>query len=280
MKLGVSMWSLHKLYRKGEMDTVGFIEYIGSLGIDGVELLEFFWKDKEKELPKVKETLTKYNLEVSAYAVSNNFVKETKAERDLEIDKIKVGVDMAIEFNSKIVRVFSGDLKPPFTYEQAKEWIIEGLKEGAKYAEKHGVTLALENHGLLAGKSSQVREIIELVGSNYFRATVDIGNFLLVGESSVNAVKNLVDVAVHVHLKDFKRVPPDYEGEAYRGLEGVRLIGTVAGEGEVNLPEVLKVLYSSGYRGYLSLEYEGPEDPKYGVEQSIKNTKKILENMR
>lgn len=280
MKLGVSMWSLHKLYRKGEMDTVGFIEYIGSLGIDGVELLEFFWKDKEKELPKVKETLAKYGLEVSAYAVSNNFVKETKEERDLEVDKIKVGVDMAIEFNSKIVRVFSGDLKPPFTYEQAKEWIIEGLKEGTKYAEKHNVILALENHGLLAGKSSQVREIIELVGSNHFRATVDIGNFLLVGESSVDAVKNLASVAAHVHLKDFKRVPPDYEGEAYRGLEGVRLIGTVAGEGEVKLPEVLKILHNSGYRGYLSLEYEGTEDPKYGVEQSIKNTKKILENLR
>lgn len=279
MKLGVSMWSLHKLYRKGEMDTVGFIEYIGSLGIDGVELLEFFWKDKENELPKVKEALEKYDLEVSAYAVSNNFVKETKEERNLEVDKIKVGVDMAIEFNSRIVRVFSGDLKPPFTYEQAKEWIIEGLKEGAKYAEKHNVILALENHGLLAGKSSQVREIIELVGSNYLRATVDIGNFLLVGESSVDAVKNLADVAVHIHLKDFKKVPPDYEGEAYRGLGGIKLVGTVAGEGEVNLPEVLKILNNSGYKGYLSLEYEGPEDPKYGVEKSINNTRKILETL-
>ena len=277
MKLGVSMWSLHKLYRSGEMDTVGFIEYVGSLGIDGVELLEFFWKDKEKELPKVKDALAKYNLEVSAYAISNNFVKETKEERNLEVEKIKVGVDMAIEFNSRIVRVFSGDLKPPFTYEQAKEWIIEGLKEGARYAEEKDVVLALENHGLLAGKSSQVREIIELVGSKYLRATVDIGNFLLVGESSVEAVKNLADFAVHIHLKDFKKVPPEYQGEAYRGLEGVRLIGTVAGEGEVNLPEVLKILHSSGYRGYLSLEYEGPEDPKYGVEKSIKNTKKILE---
>lgn len=279
MKLGVSMWSLHKLYRKGEMDTVGFIEYIGGLGIDGVELLEFFWKDKERELPRVKEALAKYGLEVSAYAVSNNFVKETKEERRLEVDKIKVGVDMAIEFNSKIVRVFSGDLKPPFTYEQAKEWIIEGLKESAKYAEKYNVILALENHGLLAGKSSQVKEIIELVGSNCLRATVDIGNFLLVGESSVDAVEHLADVAVHVHLKDFKKVPPDYEGEAYKGLEGVRLIGTVAGEGEVNLPEVLKILHNAGYRGYLSLEYEGPEDPKYGVEKSISNTKKILETL-
>lgn len=280
MKLGVSMWSLHKLYRKGEMDTVGFIEYVGSLEIDGVELLEFFWKDKSNELPKVKEILDKYNLEVSAYAVSNNFVKETSEERAKELEKIYIGVDTAIELNTRIVRVFSGDLKPPYTYEQAKEWIIEGLKEGAKYAEKNNVILALENHGLLAGRSDQVREIIKLVGSNHLRSTIDIGNFLLVGERSVDAVKNLVDLAAHIHLKDFKKVPPDYQGEAYKGIGDVRLIGTIAGEGEVNLREVLKILHNAGYKGYLSLEFEGPEDPKYGVEKSIENTRKILETLK
>lgn len=280
MKIGVSMWSLHKLYRKGEMDTVGFVKYMGTLGIDGVELLEFFWKDKANEIPKVKDALSKYNLEVSAYAVSNNFVKETKEERLEEVEKICIGVDTALQFNSRVVRVFSGDLKPPYTYEQAKEWIIEGLKEGAKYAEKNNVVLALENHGLLAGRSEQVKEIIELVGSKYLRSTIDIGNFLLVGERSVDAVRNLVNLVAHVHLKDFKEVPPDYNGEAYKGIGGVRLIGTVAGEGEVNLKEVLEILHSSGYKGYLSLEYEGPEDPKYGVEKSIENTKKILEALR
>lgn len=280
MKIGVSMWSLYKLYRKGEMDTVGFIEYAGTLGIDGVELLEFFWKDKLNEIPMVKDVLSRYNLEVSAYAVSNNFVKETKEERSKEVEKIYVGVDTALQFNSKIVRVFSGDLKPPYTYEQAKEWIIEGLKEGAKYAEKNNVILALENHGLLAGRSEQVKEIIELVGSKYLRSTIDIGNFLLVGEKSTDAVKNLADLAVHVHLKDFKEVPPDYQGEAYKGIGGVRFIGTIAGEGEVNLKEVLEILHNSGYKGYLSLEFEGPEDPKYGVEKSIENTKKILETFK
>ncbi|HRR91686.1 MAG TPA: TIM barrel protein, partial [bacterium] len=193
MKLGVSMWSLYKLYRKEEMDTLGFIEYVGTLGIDGVELLEFFWKDKDNELLKAKEALSKYNLEVSAYAISNDFVRETKEEREEEVEKICIGVDTAIQLNSRIVRVFSGNLRPPYTYEQAKEWIIEGLKEGAKYAEKNNVVLALENHGLLAGKSEQVREIIGLVGSSYLRSTIDIGNFLLVGEQSVDAVKNLVD---------------------------------------------------------------------------------------
>ncbi len=280
MKLGVSMWSLYKLYRKEEMDTLGFIEYVGTLGIDGVELLEFFWKDKDNELLKAKEALSKYNLEVSAYAISNDFVRETKEEREEEVEKICIGVDTAIQLNSRIVRVFSGNLRPPYTYEQAKEWIIEGLKEGAKYAEKNNVVLALENHGLLAGKSEQVREIIGLVGSRYLRSTIDIGNFLLVGEQSVDAVKNLVDLAAHVHLKDFKKVPPDYQGEAYKGIGGVRLVGTVAGEGEVNLPEVLRILYNSGYKGYLSLEFEGPEDPKYGVEKSIENTKRILENLK
>jgi sugar phosphate isomerase/epimerase len=280
MKLGVSMWSLHRLYFSGEMDTVKFIEYAGTLGIDGVELLDSFWKDRNEEFPKVKEALTKYNLEVGAYAISNDFVSDDEGKRKQELEKIYDGVDMALKLNTRIVRVFSGNLREPYTYEQAKEWIIEGLSEGAKYAEKHNVILALENHGLLAGRSSQVKEIIETIGSRSLRATIDIGNFLLVNQSPVEAVKKLAPLVGHIHLKDFKIVGEEYQGQAYKGIGGVRLVGTIAGEGEVNLAEVLKILHNTGYQGYLSIEFEGPEDPKYGTEQSIKNTKKILEGLR
>ncbi|MGB9681624.1 MAG: sugar phosphate isomerase/epimerase family protein [bacterium] len=280
MRLGVSIWSLHRLYFSGEMDTVKFIEYAGTLEIDGVELLDSFWKNREEEFSKVKEALAKYNLEVGAYAISNDFVSDDRTQREKELEKIYNGVDMALKLNTNIVRVFSGNLREPYPYEQAKEWIIEGLSEGAKYAEKHNVILALENHGLLAGRSSQVKEIIETVGSKSLRATIDIGNFLLVNQSPVEAVRELAPLASHIHLKDFKIVGEEYQGQAYKGIGGVRLVGAIVGEGEVDLTEVLKILHNTGYKGYLSLEFEGSEDPKYGTEESIKNTKKILKGFR
>ena len=72
------------------MVPVDFIEYANSIALDGVELLDFYWRDKEKELDAVIAALKKYNMPVSAYDVSNNFVKETSEEREREVAKIIV----------------------------------------------------------------------------------------------------------------------------------------------------------------------------------------------
>ncbi|HHY97209.1 MAG TPA: sugar phosphate isomerase/epimerase [Firmicutes bacterium] len=269
MKVAVSMWSLHKLYRKGEMDVFGFIDYAAELGVDGVELLDFFWKDISSEPKKALDRVKSRGLKVAAYAIGNNFVNPDVNKRMAEVEKIRNGVDMAVDLETKIVRVFSGDLVPGIKFEDAKNWILEGLSEGAKYAERKGVVLALENHGLLAGKSSQVKEIIETVGSPSLRSTIDTGNFLLVNEKPVDAVRTLGSLAAHVHFKDMKKIDDGDVTEFYTALDGTRYIGTVAGEGDVQIDEVVKLLKEAGYNGYLSVEFEGLGDPKEGTRKSV-----------
>ncbi|MEW5867029.1 MAG: sugar phosphate isomerase/epimerase, partial [Bacillota bacterium] len=74
MKIAVSMWSLHKLYQKGELDVFGFIDYVAGLGADGVELLDVFWRDQHSEPCKALDLVKSKQLEVAAYAIGNNFV--------------------------------------------------------------------------------------------------------------------------------------------------------------------------------------------------------------
>ena len=57
MKLGLSMWSYAASVRRGELDIPGFIREAGHLGVGGVELLDFFWKDRNAELPAVEAAL-------------------------------------------------------------------------------------------------------------------------------------------------------------------------------------------------------------------------------
>ena len=160
MKLGLSMYSYVKEYQSGRIDIPWFIQEAKRLGVQGVELLDFFWRDPAVELPEVRAALKDTGLPVGVYSVANNFVRAGEAERAAEVKKITNGVDYAVQFDAKVVRVFAGDIAPEFTYEQCLLWIIAGLKEAAAYAYDQGVTLALENHGRLAGRSEQVELIL------------------------------------------------------------------------------------------------------------------------
>lgn len=279
MKTSVSMYSLHKYTVNENLDVFGFIDYASSIGLDGVELLDMYWKDVEQELPKVKQLLSERNLMVSAYDISNNFVKISEDERKNEIQKVYNGIDIAKKLNTNVVRIFSGDVSENVSFEQGKSWIIECLKECANYAEEQGIILGIENHGYFAGRSDQVIELIEAVGSTHVRSTLDTGNFLLVDEEPSHAVTALKKYVSHVHFKDFVNVGKDYEGHAFRSLSGDKFIGTVAGEGKVDLHHVINELKNVNYQGWLSVEYEGADDPKVGAEKSVDNLKQILQAM-
>ena len=276
MKLGLSMYSYAAAYQRGQIDIAGFIQEAKRLGVAGVELLDFFWRDPATEMPDVRAALEDTGLPVGVYSVANNFVSAGEAERAAQVKKITDGVDFANEFGAKVVRVFAGDIAPEFTYEQCLLWIIAGLKEASAYAYDHGVTLALENHGQLAGRSEQVQAILNAVASPALKANPDTGNFLLVHQASHLEVAALASRAAMVHFKDFRVVPDDYDGPAYIGTEGLKFAGTAVGEGEVDLPDCLSSLHQAGFDGWLNIEYEGQEDPFSAVSRSVDYTRHLL----
>ena len=279
MKLGLSMYSYNAAYQRGQLDIPNFIQEAKRLGVQGVELLDFFWRDPASELPDVRAALQDTGLPVGVYSVANNFVQAEEAARAAEVKKITSGVDYALQFGAKVVRVFAGDITPEFTYEQCLLWIIAGLKEASAYAYEQGVTLALENHGRLAGRSEQVQTILNAVASPALKANPDTGNFLLVHQASHLEVASLASRAAMVHFKDFRVVPDSYPGVAYVGTEGLKFAGTAIGEGEVDLPDCIQSLREAGFDGWLNIEYEGEEDPFSAVSRSVDYTRSLLERV-
>ncbi|MBV9851342.1 MAG: sugar phosphate isomerase/epimerase [Armatimonadetes bacterium] len=275
MKLGISMWSYVAAARRG-LDIPGFIREAHRLGVEGVELLDFFWKDREAELPAVEAALGETGLAMGVYSVSNNFAQDDPAQRAAQVQVIRDGVDSAVHFGARTVRVFAGDVRPGLTFQQVFDWIVAGLREAADYAHGKGVTLALENHGTLAGRSNQVADILDAVGSPALRANPDTGNFLLVHQAPHEAVARLAPRAGMVHFKDFRAVPDDYAGFAYTSIDGVKFTGQAIGEGEVDLPDCLLSLKAAGFDGWLNIEYEAEEDPFTGVARSVANTQRLL----
>lgn len=276
MKVSVSMYSLHSVIQKENWNVIDFCRFAATLHLDGVELLDFYWKNKEEELQEVINYLSQSSLEVSCYDVSNDFVKETLEERKNEIQKVKDAVNTAKLLNTNCIRVFCGDLKPNLDYLIGKEWIIASLKECAKYAEAQGVVLALENHGLLAGKSEQMKEILNEVGSPNVKSTFDTGNFLLVEDNPLVAYDNLKSDIAHVHFKDFRVRNSEDTNAGFKGLGEKYWIGVIPGDGEVELSELISNLKRDGLDTWLSLEYEGFDDAKVAVRDSVNRIRKLL----
>jgi sugar phosphate isomerase/epimerase len=262
MKLSVTIYSLHNYIQKGEMDVKGFIDYCASLGAPAVDL-GYFWKDEATDIPQALTWLKAANVKLGAYISRGDFTKQDAAERAKEVEILKKAVDAAARMKAPALRVFAGNGWPGAKFSDVRDWVVEGHKQVAAYAEKKGVTVGLENHGRLCGTIEAIRTIVDGVGSRNFGVTFDTGNWVGAGEDPVQAAKEFTRQTVYVHVKDLKK-------------EGDRNRSCVVGEGFVDIAGCARILKAAGYTGWYSLEYEAAEDEKMGVPKSLKAMERLL----
>ncbi|MGM7722198.1 sugar phosphate isomerase/epimerase family protein [Metabacillus sp. Hm71] len=266
MKISLSMWSVHLYWFDGKWTITDFIDFAGTTKAEGVELLSIFWQDQKKELPLVEEALNRNQLTVSSYAACNNFVTADPKTFKEQIKEVTDAIDMATHFGTNIVRVFAGDLPSDgsITYEKGIKFVLKGLSECCKYAEEKGVYLCIENHGLFAGRSDQVIDIINKIGSPMLKSTFDTGNFLLVDQNPSEALLELKEYIQHVHVKDFMHSEVRQDSNTYQALSGKLFLGKIPGDGEVELATIIDGLIRNHYSGWFVVEFEGAEEPSEG----------------
>ena len=156
--------------------------------------------------------------------------------------------------------------------------LAAAIREVADYAQKKGVTTCSENHGRLVQDSDRMLAVFTAVNHPNYRYLCDIGNFGGVDENCAVAVSKLLPFIAHVHAKDsFVR---DGMRHGRRGWvlsrAGNYRRATIFGHGDQPAYQCLKIIYASGYRGYVSLEFEGMEDPLTAIEISMENLNRYL----
>ncbi|MEQ1822623.1 MAG: sugar phosphate isomerase/epimerase family protein [Fimbriimonadaceae bacterium] len=275
MKIAVSHYSYFAAHRDGRMNIGQFIHEAARIGAEGVELLSPLYRDPAADKAMAKQALGETGLAVPIFSVGNNFAKPSELERADQLEQIRFGISEAVDFGASVVRVFAGDLSEGIQFDDAQKWIVEGLALASSVAADAGVKLALENHGKLAGRGDQIASLIEAVrekcGNEALGANPDFGNFMLVDECPCCAITQVSKYAVMAHAKDFGLAT-----EGFRSLEGKIYQGTVIGEGEVPIQKCIDELKSAGFDGWLSVEYEGTEDPLTAVPRSVSNLERMV----
>jgi inosose dehydratase len=277
MKLAVSTYSLARWRRENEKTLEQAIDVIAEAGA----AVEFSGLDDKSGQPNPKRAaeLRQYCEKRGAAVVGYNVGAELLALPDQQkevIRTLKGHVDVAAalgvaSMRHDVTRGFKDDWAGEKTFEAALSVVVPAIREVADYALPLGVKTTLENHGFYMQASERVERLIQEVDHKNFALTMDMGNFLCVNEDPVSAVTRLVKYAVMVHAKDFHVRPKDKmppKGWFATPTE-IALRGAIVGHGVIDVPAQIRILKDAGYDGYLSLEFEGMEEPVKAVQMGL-----------
>lgn len=282
MKLGISSYSLQGAINSKEMTILDVVQWVADQGGEHVEIVPigFSLVDDLSLVDAIRQKADDTGIEISNYAIGANFLTD---DFEKEIERVKQEVNIAHRLGVKRMRHDVAWKAPNdisiHDFEKDLPKIADACKIIADYGAQFDIVTSIENHGYYVQASDRVQRLIHMVDKENFKTTLDTGNFLCVDEDPLAAVKNNISYASMVHVKDFYRRTSSLGlGEGwFPTSSGNYLRGAITGHGDINLPEILKVIKQSGYDGYISVEFEGMEECKKATKISLENVKGIWE---
>ena len=244
MKLATCAYSYRDLLTTGQMTLEQLLDIARELNFDGVELTAYYFPDlSASTLHRIKREAFDRGLDVSGTAVGGNFSQEDEEKRRAQIEHVKTWLEHSSRLGSSVLRVFAGGVVEGKDRASCEGWVTDGLSECAAVAKKEGVILALENHGGLTSDAAGVLSLLAPFKDDpWVGLNLDFGNFT---GDVYGQFRSCAPHAVTTHCKVTCR-----QGE---------------GRSILDYREIVRIMESARYNGYLSIEYEEKEDPVVGV---------------
>lgn len=234
--------------KKGNLTLEDFVSDCAKFGLEGTELTSYYFPKEitPEYLRSLKAHCFRLGLDVSGTAIRDDLCLPPGPARDAEIAHVKKWIEYSEIFGAPVIRIFSGhaNAKAGQTVEQAHRLAVEGMEECAEYAGKHGVFLALENHGGLTDDVEGMLRLVRDVKSPWFGVNVDSGNFH--SSDPYAELEKIAPYALNVQIKVV----------VHRGEK------KSSAKEPSDFKRLAKMMRDVGYRGYIVLEYEEAEDPR------------------
>ena len=211
------------------------------------------------ELVEVKNSLEGKGIEVSA--IGSPIGKVSLDEPfESHLDKFKHAIELAYFLGTSMIRVFSYYAHKGKNIDDYRDQVMERMALKAGLLRGTDLVMVHENEAHIYGHSAEnCVDMVETVNSPNFKLAYDPANFVW-GEGITNNVEVCWPLmkphVAHVHIKDWKL--------------GSKEVGSLPGEGDGQIPELISELVKINYTGYLTLEphlkkggqfggYTGPE---------------------
>lgn len=265
-KFAVSTYSFWQFRHQPWRDIGVCIDHAASMGFDAVEILHRQMENESNTyLQNLKRRAFVQGVSLVGFSTHQGFLSPDAATRQKNIDHTIHCIQLAASLGIPTMRVNTGTwgtsknfdelmknrgIEPPragFTDEQGFTWVIDSLGKCLDAAARHGVLLGLENHWGLGRTPEGVLRVVNALASPWLQVTLDTGNFL---ENPYDKLELLAPKAVFVQAKTY------YGGGLWYTLE-------------LDYKRIADILRRHRYQGYISLEFEGRDDPLTAIPKSL-----------
>ena len=296
MRLGLSIYSLDREIAAGRMTLRSAIEWAAAQGAECIELVPFAYSFEQSDggidhqaIASAKRAASDAGVSLVNYSILSNLCLEEDAAFDAEIERVKKHVTIAAELGLPRMRHDISAFRRPRDengvehFERLFPRMVEAAARVAEYACTLGVTTMLENHGFFVNGCDRCERLVRAVNRDNYRLLLDTGNIVCMDEDPVVAAKRLSPLCEMIHLKDFyirSRDPGDTTefdcgGHWFRSNYGRYLRGSIMGQGDLDIVEILRQIKGSRYDGPIAIEFEGFEEAKYASKVSMDNARRI-----
>ena len=273
------MFTLSAFADEIDPDPLQQIDILKSCGIRHIEFRSILGTNvltlSDLQIQEFKSLLDKHGFKLSAIGSPIGKIKiDDPFEPHLE--KLKRAIHLCGVFGTKNIRVFS--YYPPDGFDgNWTKWrpeVIRRMTQKCELAAKVGVRLIHENEHRIYGDSPErITDLLSTLrqsfDANVIGAAYDPANFVFCGYDPWQGWQASKPWTVHFHIKDWKA------GEEH---------GSLAGEGQGRIPEVIADAVKMGYAGFATMEPHllggGPTGGVTGPElfpKAVAAFKKILD---
>lgn len=263
-KISLAEWSFHKALFAGEMTNLDFPRVTRELGMEGVEYVNQFFKDKAKdqkylaELKKITKDEGVRNVLIMCDGEGMVGHPE-KSEREKTVENHKRWVDAAAYLGCHSIRVNAGSRG---SYEEQQKLAADGLRMLCEYGDTQKINIIVENHGGFSSNGEWLSGVMKMVDHKRVGTLPDFGNFVIdrqTGES-------------YDRYKGVELLMPFAKGVSAKS----NVFDKEGNEANMDYFRLMKIVDDAGYKGFVGVEFEGSE---LSEKEGVIATRKLLEKV-
>lgn len=201
----------------------------------------------------LKRHLRDADLNICAILLENDFSSENlRSEINYVLSAIEVASDLEVNIIriNAVMRLITG-----YDLEKYVRRVENAIRECMGICHNLGVSLAIENHGVIANKREFLRLLFQRIDDEHLGLTLDTGNFYWFGyplSEVYEIVNEFASKVKHTHIKN--AIAETNKREVFRGVGEVRMAPLY--QGDIDLKRVVRALKEAGYNYDLTVEDE------------------------
>jgi len=284
--IAFSSWCFHMPLWRGELKAQALPGIARELGVDTLEWTAKTFRDlsgsrevmyqapPERYFHNLRQAADDAGVQNKVMNVGGPFflASADDAVQQEALDYIMQYIEPAQVLGCDILRTelyYDGDRTPGWEQESGAR-AAEGVQRLLEQPKDTGQAINVENHHGISSQPEWLASLVETVDSPRFALTVDTNNFRVDQDNPYDQDPSAL---------------PEYVDR----FEGLRTLMPFANwvsakcyafdstgyEVSMQYPAIIDIILASGYRGYISVEYQGAGDPMEGVRRGVEMFKAL-----